>query len=147
MCVDSERNIFYKLGTLVKHFEKYFGHFEICWNIANTIKTKTKAVKVVVLLCYTFKVYKYTNATRKEHNINEPALAYRAVGRGGGARGAHAPPPPPKSQKGPPDGIIKDLEWYKTNVVVLGFTIWMHFQQFEDLKFLIFSAEHDPGPP
>ena len=35
---------------------------------------------------------------------------------GGGVRGgAHAPPPPPppKSQKGPLDGIIKDLKWYK----------------------------------
>ena len=27
---------------------------------------------------------------------------------GGGARGAHAPPP--RSQKGPPDGIVKDLK-------------------------------------
>ena len=25
--------------------------------------------------------------------------------------GAHAPPFP-KSQKGPPDGIVKDLKWY-----------------------------------
>ena len=57
--------------------------------------------------------------------------------RQGSARGAHAPPPPPKNQKGPPDGIVKDLKWYKSNVVVLGLTIWMHFQQFEDLKFLI----------
>ena len=32
----------------------------------------------------------------------------RPVGTGG-VRGAHAPPPP--SQKGPPDGIVKDLKW------------------------------------
>ena len=44
----------------------------------------------------------------------------------------------PKSQKGPPDGIVKDLKLYKNNVVVLGLTILMHFQQFEDLKFIIF---------
>ena len=38
--------------------------------------------------------------------------------QGGGI--AHAPP---KSQKGPPDGIVKHLKWYKTNVVVVGLTI------------------------
>ena len=32
-------------------------------------------------------------------------------------------------------GSQKDLKWYKINVVVVGLT----FQQFEDLKFLIFS--------
>ena len=31
--------------------------------------------------------------------------------------------PVPKSQKDPPDEIVKDLKWYKTNVVVLGMTI------------------------
>ena len=61
--------------------------------------------------------------------------------RGGGGGAA-------KSQKGLPDGIVKYLKWYKTNVVVVGWTIWMHFQQFEDLKFLIFFlGEHAPGPP
>ena len=29
----------------------------------------------------------------------------------------------PKSQKVPPDGIVKDLKGYKTNVVVVGLTI------------------------
>ena len=57
-------------------------------------------------------------------------------GGGGGAR-TH----PLKSRKGPPDEIVKDLKWYKTNVAVVGLTIWMHFQQFEDLKFLIFTGE------
>ena len=52
--------------------------------------------------------------------------------------GAHAPPPT-KSQKGPPDGMVKNSKWYKINVVVAGLTISMHFQQFEGLKFLIFS--------
>ena len=33
------------------------------------------------------------------------------------------PPPPLKGQKGPPGGIVKDFKkWYKTNVVVAGFT-------------------------
>ena len=35
-------------------------------------------------------------------------------------------------------GVVKKLKWYKINVVVVGLTIWMHFQQFEDFKFLIF---------
>ena len=60
-------------------------------------------------------------------------LYIRTVGRG--MRGVRAP----KSQKGPPYGFVKDLKWYKNNVVVVGLTISMHFQQFEDLKFLIFS--------
>ena len=47
--------------------------------------------------------------------------------RQGGARGVHAPP---QEAKGPLDGIVKDLKWYKTNVVVVGLTICMHFQQF-----------------
>ena len=53
-------------------------------------------------------------------------MLIRPVGRGG-ARGAHAHPPPPKSQKGPADGIVKDLKWYKKNVVVVGLAISMHF--------------------
>ena len=57
---------------------------------------------------------------------------------GGGERGVRTHPP--KSQKGPPDGIVKDLKWYKTNVVVVELTNSMHFQQFEDLKFLFFSG-------
>ena len=44
----------------------------------------------------------------------------RPVGRG--VHGVRTSPPPPKSQKGPPDGIVKDLKWYKTNVVVVGLT-------------------------
>ena len=36
----------------------------------------------------------------------------------------------------------KNFEWYKNNVMVVGLTISMHFQQFEDLKFLIFLGEH-----
>ena len=48
--------------------------------------------------------------------------------RQGGARGAHALPP--QEPKGPLDGIVKGLKWYKTNVVVVGLTICMHFQQF-----------------
>ena len=68
----------------------------------------------------------------------------RPVGKGG-ARGAHATPKEPKV---PPDGIVKDLKWYKNNVVMLGLKISMYFQQFEDLKFLFFfPAEHAPGPP
>ena len=40
--------------------------------------------------------------------------------------GGHATPPPPhpKSQNSPPDGIVKDLKWYKTNMVVVGLTVW-----------------------
>ena len=61
---------------------------------------------------------------KKKFIIN---LKHRPVGREGG-RGAHAtPPPPPKSQKGPLDGMVKDLKWYKTNEVVVGLIIWMHF--------------------
>ena len=30
---------------------------------------------------------------------------------------------------------------------MVGLTISMYFQQFEDLKFLIFPGEHAPGPP
>ena len=41
--------------------------------------------------------------------------------RGGGVRGVRTHPP--KSQKGPPDEIVKDLKWYKTNVVVVELTI------------------------
>ena len=40
---------------------------------------------------------------------------------GGGERGVRTHPP--KSPKGPPDGIVKDLKWYKTNVVVVELTI------------------------
>ena len=67
--------------------------------------------------------------------------------RQGGARGVHAPPPPPRSQKGPPDGIVKDLKCYKNNVVMVELTISMHFQQFEDLKFLIFFPGSMPLDP
>ena len=35
-------------------------------------------------------------------------------GRGGGVCGVR--PPPPRSQKGPPDGIVKDFKRYKNNV-------------------------------
>ena len=79
-----------------------------------------------------------------EHQV----MKMRQVRRQGGARGARAPPPPPpKSQKGPPDGIVKYLKWYKNNPVMVGLTILMHFQQFEDLKFLIFSGGVCPGTP
>ena len=53
----------------------------------------------------------------------------------------------PKSKKGPPDRMVKYLKWYKNDVIVVGLTIWMHFQQFEDLNFLIFTGEHAPVPP
>ena len=66
---------------------------------------------------------------------------YRPVGRGVHGVRTH----PRKNQKGPPDGIVKYLKWYKTNVVVVGLTIWMHFQQFEDLKFLIFDLPKTLG--
>ena len=33
---------------------------------------------------------------------------------GGGVRGVRTPPP--RSQKGPPDGIVKDFKRYKNNV-------------------------------
>ena len=36
-------------------------------------------------------------------------------GRGGG-RVRRVPTPPPRSQKGPPDGIVKDFKRYKNNV-------------------------------
>ena len=48
-----------------------------------------------------------------ENNLQE--MQARRQGRGGGLRG--------ESQKGPPDGIVKDLKWYKTNVMVVGLTI------------------------
>ena len=33
------------------------------------------------------------------------------------------------------------------NMVMVGLTILMHFQQFEDFKFLFFPGEHAPAPP
>ena len=62
-------------------------------------------------------------------------LYSRPVGRGG-ARGAH----PPRSQKGAPDGIVKDLKSYKYNREMVRLAISMHFQQFEDLKFRFFFS-------
>ena len=38
----------------------------------------------------------------------------RRHGGGGGVRGVRTPPP--RSQKGPPDGIVKDFKRYKNNV-------------------------------
>ena len=40
-------------------------------------------------------------------------------------------------------------KWYKNNVVMVGLTISMHFQLFEDLKFRFFFPEEHvpPGPP
>ena len=61
--------------------------------------------------------------------------------------GARTPPPPPQEPKGPPDEIVKNFKWYKNNVVVVGLTTAMHFQQFEDLKFPIFPREHAPDLP
>ena len=52
--------------------------------------------------------------------LNRTEWRDRPVGLRGGARGPHATP---KSQKSPPDGIVKDLKWYKTSVVVIGLTI------------------------
>ena len=43
--------------------------------------------------------------------------------------------------------IVKDVKWYKTNVVVVGLAIWMHFQQLEDLKFLFFWGNMTPDLP
>ena len=71
--------------------------------------------------------------------------ARRQDGGGGGVRGVRMHPP--RSQKGPPDGIVKDLKWYKNNVVMVGLTIFMYFQQFEDLKFLFFSGGACPRTP
>ena len=34
----------------------------------------------------------------------------------------------------------------QNNVVMVGLTVSMHFQQFEELKFLFFPGEHVPGP-
>ena len=56
---------------------------------------------------------------------------YRPVGRGGCAGCTCTCT---KSQKGPPDGIVKDSKWYKNNVMMVGLTISMHFQQFEYFK-------------
>ena len=54
--------------------------------------------------------------------------------RQGDARGAHAPfaPPPPK----------KKIKAKKVRLMMVGLTISMHFQQFEDLKVQLF-----PGGP
>ena len=57
------------------------------------------------------------------------------------------PPPPPRSQKGPPDEIVKYLRWYKNSRVMVRLTISMHFQQFKDLKFRIFSGGACPPTP
>ena len=74
----------------------------------------------------------------------------RRPGRQTGMRGMrpHPPPPlPPKSQNGPLDGIVKDLKWYKNNVVVVELTNSMNFQQFENYKFLSFSRGARPRTP
>ena len=72
-------------------------------------------------------------------------LQARRQGGGGGVRGMRTHPPGAK--KCPPDGIVKDLNWYKTNVVMVGLTISMHFQQFEDLKFLFCPGSMPPDTP
>ena len=71
------------------------------------------------------------------------ALCKRQQARRQGG-GVHTPP---RSQKGPLDRIVKDLKSEKNNVVMVGLSISMHFQQFENLKFLFFPGEHVPGPP
>ena len=45
------------------------------------------------------------------------------------------------SQKGPPDGKVKDLKIKQNYVAMVKLTIQMHFQQFDDFKFLIFCRE------
>ena len=78
--------------------------------------------------------------TKIKHLLNYRIMKLiMARWQGGGCAGCARTPPPPKSQKGPPDEIVKYLKWCKTNVVE-GMTIWMHFQQFEDLKFLFFFS-------
>ena len=64
----------------------------------------------------------------------------------GGVRGVRMPPP--RSQKGPLDGIVKDFKRYKNNVGDGRIDNFSAFQQFENLKFLIFfRKEHAPGSP
>ena len=57
------------------------------------------------------------------------------------------PHPPHKSQKGPPDGTVKNLKWYKNNAVLVELTISLHFYQFEGPIFQIFQREHAPHSP
>ena len=60
--------------------------------------------------------------------------------------GAH-PPPPPRSQKGPPDGIVKRFKMIQNNVVMVEMTVSMHFQQLKNLKFQTSSGRACPRPP
>ena len=53
---------------------------------------------------------------------------------------------PPRSQKGPPDGIVKYL-CFKTTLWWQTLTFSMHFYQFEDFKFLIFVRGACPRIP
>ena len=62
------------------------------------------------------------------------------AGMGGGVRG---------SQKGLPDGTVngKRIKMIQNNVVMVGLTISMHFQQFEELNFIyFFPREHALRP-
>ena len=61
----------------------------------------------------------------------------RREGGGGGCAGHR------RSQKGPPDGLVNDLKL--KNVVIIGLTISMHFQQFEDQEFQNFTGELPPS--
>ena len=61
--------------------------------------------------------------------------------RQGGCARTH---PPPQERKRYALWVVKNLKWYKHNVVMVAFKISMHFQQFEDLKFLFLPVEHAP---
>ena len=137
-----------ELSSLEEHWKRWFNNCCMVYASSITFNQLTdieyrriESSSLALALCsYRLSASSHCNTNRKHAHVFQ--CDYRPVGMGG--KGVRSHPPPPQSQKGPPDGIIKYLKWYKTNVVMLGLTIWMHFQQFEDLKFLFFSGGASP---